>query len=157
MGFHTLRLRPGSVLGLAAVLLLAAAGAAFLRTEAPPVLPAWSLFQRGEEGATPEERLAFLRQNGWQADPEPLTVHKVTVPEVTDPVFERYACLQEEQGFNLVPFAGREAEEYTYRILNCPGCGEAAAHLLIYKGRIIAADISSLEQGVFMEGVRRPR
>lgn len=156
MGFHSFRLKPGAVLGFLGALVLVAMGAVFFTSEEPLALPVWSLFKRAESGETAEERLGFLRENGWEADEEPMETREVTIPSEFDERYEQYNALQESQGFSLAPFAGKKVTEYTYHITNYPDNDEVAAHLLVYKGKIIGADISAMEQDGFMEGVKRP-
>ena len=43
--------------------------------------------------------------------------------------------------------------EYTYHITNYPEKDDVAAHILVYKERIVAADISAMEQGGFCAAV----
>ena len=50
MGYHSVRLRRGSVLGSAALLVAAVMGTVLLTGTRPAVLPAWSLFRKGIPG-----------------------------------------------------------------------------------------------------------
>ena len=43
--------------------------------------------------------------------------------------------------------------KYSYKVTNFPEEGEVIANLLIYKDRVIAADLSSTELGGFIRGL----
>lgn len=154
MGYHSWRLRRGSLV-LAAVLLTAAVIGVGALTHDEAVIPVWGFWQKGIAGESEAERLAFLTEHGWQAELPEVECREITVPAEFDEVYEQYAALQEQQGLPLQKYAGKTATEYTYHITNYPDCDDVVAHLLVYRGRIIAADLSSTEQDGFTEAVIR--
>ena len=46
------------------------------------------------EGATADQRIAFLEQFGWEVEAEPLEVREIHIPEEFDDVYTRYNELQ---------------------------------------------------------------
>lgn len=107
---------------------------------------------------TNEDRVAFIRQFGWEVEESALEVAEVSVPKQFDEVYNAYNEMQKEQGFDLEKYKGKSAKRWSYRILNYPGeTGEIHCNLLLVGSRIIAADISKVELGGFMHGLEMPR
>ncbi len=105
------------------------------------------------QGATADQRIAFLAQFGWEVEPEPVEIREVVIPETFDDVYTRYNVLQKEQGMDLLPYAGKTCKQWIYRITNYPLSGEEVrAVLLVYDGIVIGGDISSVELDGFMTG-----
>ncbi len=128
MGYHSVRLRRGSVLGFAVLLVMAVAATVMLTGQQPVVQPAWNIFNKGIEIPAISEQ-------------------EVTIPTEWDEVYAGYASLQQAQGFNLEKLRGKLVTEYTYHITNYPENDDVAAHILVYKDKIVAADISEMQQG----------
>lgn len=93
----------------------------------------------------------FLRRLGYSFSDE--TVTEFVIPSEFDSVYERYNDLQIEAGFDLLPYAGEKCEMHTYELLNHP-LGKCRANLIIFEGKIIGGDISSVELDGFMEPLR---
>ena len=110
---------------------------------------AWSLFNKGIPGGEENQRIEFLRKYGWEAEVPPISEEEIVIPAEWDEVYTGYASLQQAQGFNLDKLRGKTVTEYTYHITNYPEKDEVAAHILVYKDRIVGADISEMEQGGF--------
>lgn len=105
-----------------------------------------------------EDRIDYLFQLGWTAEPTPITEQIVLLPEEFPPVLEQYNSLQLQQGYDLKKYAGKEVEMYVYRILNYPqppNSGDVYACLYIYRGKVIGGDIHSASLTGFMEGLRK--
>lgn len=100
-----------------------------------------------------EERIAFLGQFGWVVEEEPVAVEEVAIPAAFNDVYQNYNALQQEQGLDLTPYAGKTCKRWVYQVLNYPRDGERIlATLLVYDGRIIGGDISSSSLDGFMAG-----
>lgn len=155
MGYHSIRLRLRNVVGFACLLMAAVVGVVLLTGQEELAMPTFGLFGRGIDGSTEEARIAFLEENGWQAELPAVAEQEITVPAEFDETYEQYNALQQTQGFDLQKYAGKCAMEYTYHILNYPENSDVVAHLLIYKDKIVGADISAMEQGGFVEPVKR--
>lgn len=139
MGYHSVRLRRGSVLGFAVLLVAAVMGTVLLTGTRPAVLPAWSLFRKGIPGGEESQRIEFLQKHGWEAELPAISEQEVTIPAEWDETYTGYASLQQAQGFNLERLRGRQVTEYTYHITNYPEKDDVAAHLLVYQGKIVGA------------------
>ncbi|MGN0666179.1 MAG: DUF4830 domain-containing protein [Huintestinicola sp.] len=88
------------------------------------------------------ERVRFLNRQGYIVEPDPET-QDVTIPAVFDEKYTEYNQLQLDQGFDLEPYAGKDAVLYTYKVLNYPDYPEnITANLLFDDHRLIGADIS---------------
>ena len=153
MGYHSVRLRRSSVLGFALLLVAAVVGAVVLTGQQQLALPAWSLFKKGIPGGEEQQRIEFLQKNGWEAELPAVAAEEVTIPAEWDETYEQYAALQQAQGFNLDKLRGKTATEYTYHITNYPEKDNVVAHILVYKDKIVAADLSDMEQGGFCDAV----
>lgn len=106
------------------------------------------------------ERIAFLSQFGWEIDEEPVQVEEIVIPAEFDETYEKYNGIQLAQNMDLSPYAGRTAKKWTYAVKNYPGY-EAdnsciRANIIVFDGAVIGGDISSLEQGGFMQGFDFP-
>ncbi|MGX8698986.1 MAG: DUF4830 domain-containing protein [bacterium] len=101
--------------------------------------------------STNEERVAWLVSQGWLVEAEPIESKSVVIPREFSDVYAAYNELQKTQGFDLTPYAGREATRYTYAVKNHPSGGEVVADLIVCKGKIIAGDVQSAALDGFME------
>lgn len=99
-----------------------------------------------------DQRAEFLRQFGWQIDPEPTAVREVTIPAQMDERLSEYNAIQLRQGFDLTGLCGRRLKLWTYRVTNYPAGGQAVANLLIMDGVVVGGDISSTRVGGFSHG-----
>lgn len=153
MGYHSVRLRRGSVLGFALLLVAAVAATVVLAGQQPVALPAWSIFNKGIAGGEENQRIEFLQKYGWEAEVPAISEQEVTIPAEWDEVYAGYASLQQAQGFNLDKLRGKTVMEYTYHITNYPEKDDVAAHILVYKDKIVAADVSEMQQGGFCTAV----
>ena len=108
------------------------------------------------QASSQEERLFFLAQFGWEAEEMPIEVCEVIIPEVFDPVYEKYNALQKEQSFDLSKHRGRRVKRYTYTICNYPNYdGHVVANILVYREKVIGGDICALSLDGFMHGFRK--
>ena len=95
-------------------------------------------------------RVEFLNRQGWIVKPEPVSKDEVIVPSVFDGVYEEYAALQKEQGFDLEKFAGREVTVIKYQVLNYPDYPDnVTAVMMICDDRLIGGDISMTGENGF--------
>ena len=109
-----------------------------------------------EKRRSNEERIAFLEQFGWQVDATPVESTTVTIPREFDKVFAAYNELQRRQGLDLAAYSGNTVERYTYTVTHYENYeGTVYANLLIYRGRVIGADICSADTAGFVHGLQR--
>lgn len=94
-------------------------------------------------------RVEFLNSCGLIVKPDP-EIQEIKIPEKFGTVYEEYNKLQQSQGFDLLPYAGRDAVLCSYTVLNCPEYPEnVAANLVICDGVLIACDITLNEENGF--------
>ena len=74
----------------------------------------------------------FLRLCGYE-DIQLISDREITVPVIWNDVYTDYQERQKTQGFDLVPYKGKQAQELVF------DCGDDIVTLLISGGRIIAA------------------
>lgn len=106
---------------------------------------------------TNEQRVEFLESFGWKVSAEPIEEQRVVIPKDFSKVYDKYNALQKEQGFDLKKYSGLEAVRYTYEITNHPSAkGTVVADIIVYRNKVIAADIQSVSADGFMEGLTFP-
>ncbi len=107
-----------------------------------------------EKIKTNEDRIALLKSYGWEVEATPVEEAEITIPAEFDRVMDTYNSIQKSQGFDLGKFKNRSMMRYTYRITNYPNYeGTVYANLLIYKNRVVAADICSSDVNGFILGL----
>lgn len=105
--------------------------------------------------ASAEERLGFASQFGYTVNPEPAEVEEVKIPEEFDEVYTEYNNIQLEQGLDLSDYKGCSVKKWTYIITNYPGyenTDTVRINMLVYKGKVIGGDVSSVAIDGFMTG-----
>lgn len=110
------------------------------------------------EGNSHEARAAYLATYGWSIDGIPKETQTVTIPDATEnKVFARYNDLQKDQGFDLLPYAGKEVIRYVYEILNYPeATAPVYAGVLVHEGKIIGGEITDTSPNGVIHGFRKP-
>lgn len=130
-----------ALIGFVALALLLAVGTT---VGGPDILTA-------ETVSTTEERIAFLLECGWEADPDSETTQDIHIPERFTAVYENYNDLQLRQGYDLTEYAGRDCTLYSYTVLNYPDDSQTViADIYVYKNRIIGGDVHSTSLNGFM-------
>ena len=93
---------------------------------------------------TKEDRLAFMSSFGIQvADGE--QTQAFVIPKNFDRVILGYNEIQKKQGLDVTKYTRKKITRYTYEVTNASCEGKVYANLFVYRGRIIACDVSSLE------------
>ena len=107
-------------------------------------------------GETNEARVAFITQQGWQVNAEPVQTQSVKIPAEDSEVFRRYNELQQSQGFDLTRYAGRQATRYVYEVLNAEEAeGPVYATIFVLDGRIVGGDVTDTAPAGKMQGLVR--
>lgn len=101
------------------------------------------------------ERIAFLRNMGYEVTPQYVEVKEVLIPDEFDDVFASYNDLQLSAGMDLEPYHGKRVKCWTYEILNYPGEETVLAHLYVYKDKVVGGDIASTALDGFMHGLTK--
>lgn len=102
---------------------------------------------------TNEDRLNFISQTGLNVNPEPVSVTQVMIPAEFNDVYNQYNELQKKCGFDLKKYQGCTVSRWTYTVTDYPSYEDSDAirlTLLVYKGKVIGGDISSVELDGFM-------
>jgi len=109
------------------------------------------------ELADNEQRIAYLQTLGWTVDPEPLETLQFVLPNPLGEPYLSYNELQLEQGFDLIPYAGKQISRYTYAVTNYPGQPTGVqANLYICENLPVAGDLCFLGSDGFQEALVRP-
>lgn len=104
--------------------------------------------------ATNEARVEFLESYGWEVEQTPRSEVEVRIPDTFDAAYEEYNTLQKTQGLDLERYKGRKAMLYVYPVLNDPSGEEGVtASLVLYRNRLIAADICSAQTDGFIRSI----
>ena len=104
--------------------------------------------------ATNEARVEFLESYGWEVAETPKSETDVRIPDEFDAAYEEYNALQKTQGLDLEKYKGRKATLYVYEVRNDPSGEEGVtASLVLYRNRLIAADICSAQTDGFIRAV----
>jgi hypothetical protein len=91
-----------------------------------------------------DDRINFLKQFGWETDPEPTETVKATLPTSFDKIFIGYNELQKQQGLDLSKYKGKSVTRYTYKINNFNGYdGTVYANVIVYRGKVVGGDVCS--------------
>lgn len=147
----------GVLLALGIVLGAASLKLGSVKKEAAEAMTASNTAKANEvKCATNEERIAFLNGLGWQVESEPAEVAEIVIPQVFNSVYNNYNAIQKNQGYDLSSYRGVRAKRWTYKITNYPDkTSEVRANLIVYGGRLIGGDISSVAIDGFMTGLNK--
>ncbi len=105
---------------------------------------------------TEEDRVNFLSQFGYTVDASPVESIEVTIPKDFDKVFAAYNELQKGEGLDLGRYKGKTVMRYTYKVTNYNGYSDTVyANLLVYKNKIVGADICSADPSGFAHGLSK--
>ena len=93
---------------------------------------------------TNEDRIAFIESFGIKVAAEAKEEKSFTMPENFDRVILGYNELQKKQGLDISKYAKKKVTRYTYEVTNyCDEELPVYVNLLVYRNRIIGADMSS--------------
>lgn len=103
---------------------------------------------------TNEDRVEFLRGYGWEVDPNPVVEQQVRIPDKFDAAYESYNAIQKTQGLDLTRYQGRKCQLYVYQVMNdLSGEQGVTANLVLYRDRLIAADVCSQQADGFVRAI----
>lgn len=101
---------------------------------------------------TEEDRIAFLKQFGWEVEPAPVEEVNVTIPTEFDRIFTGYNELQKQQGLDLSKYKRKQAVRYTYKITNYEGYdGTVYANIIVFRNKVIGGDICTADVSGFVK------
>lgn len=102
---------------------------------------------------TNEDRVAFIEGFGIKVKAEPVSEETFTMPEDFDRVILGYNQIQKTQGLDLTKYSRKRVTHYAYEVTNYNASGTVYVNLLVYRNKIIAADISSVADGGFVSSL----
>ena len=101
---------------------------------------------------TDADRVQWLTDMGWEAEPVPITTVEVIIPDEFDELYDQYAIMQRGTGFRLDKHKGKTAMKYSYIINNYGDGEEKAVASILQRGKtIVAAELSSAKLGGFLK------
>ena len=104
-----------------------------------------------------EDRIAYLKELGWEVDEEPVESMELELPEELTGSYAAYNELQLAQGFDLRDYLGQGVSRWTYQVRNYPDRPEdVQLNLYLCEGRLIAGDIIAGGEGGFQGTLRYP-
>ena len=102
--------------------------------------------------ATDKERTDYLTALGWAVEAAPVETLEFILPDPLNASYEAYNALQQEQGFDLAPYAGMQVKRYSYQVTNYPDCPEnVQANLYLCGDLVIGGDILCYGQEEFVD------
>jgi len=103
---------------------------------------------------TESDRRAFLSAFGYEVTADAQSTAEFTLPKALDAVLLGYNEIQKEQGLDLGKYKGKTVTRYTYEIPNYQGYdGKVYANLIVYRNRIIAADLTGVGEKGFVRAL----
>ena len=91
---------------------------------------------------TNEQRVEYLREWGWEVEPEPLETLQFLLGDTLEEPYLSYNVLQRSQGFDLTACCGKQVARYTYAVTNYPTDREGVqVNLYICEGQAVAGDV----------------
>ena len=102
---------------------------------------------------TNEDRVAFIESFGIKVKSEPTSEETFAMPDDFDRVIAGYNQIQKTQGLDVTKYARKRVTHYAYEVTNYDHDGTVYVNLLVYRNRIIAADISSTDGGGFISSL----
>lgn len=105
---------------------------------------------------TDEARLSFITSLGWEVTGEVIEEETFTLPETFDRVLLGYNEIQKDQGLDLSRYRKKKVTRYTYEVTNFEGYdGRVLLNLIVYRGKVVAGDVSSADPMGFVGGLER--
>lgn len=94
----------------------------------------------------------FYSSYGFTLSEKLISSETVILPHDLTPVYENYNKIQKKAGLDITPYLSKKVKRYTYEVTNFPFPTEqkVLANALIYKNKIIAADIMTSSLDGFM-------
>ena len=102
---------------------------------------------------TNEDRVAFIESFGIKVKADPVREEGFTMPKDFDRVILGYNQIQKEQGLDLTKYSRKRVTHYAYEVTNYDSDGAVYVNLLVYRNKIIGADISSADDGGFVKSL----
>lgn len=103
-----------------------------------------------------DDRINFIKQFGWEVDPQTVVEQEVEIPKEFDKIFSAYNEIQRRQGLDLSSFKKKSVMRYTYAVTNYPDYeGTVHINILVYRNTVIGGDVCSADVNGFVHGFER--
>ena len=99
---------------------------------------------------TKEDRAGFIKNFGIEIDESAEESVAFRMPDNFDRVLLGYNELQKKQGLDILKYKNKKVTRYTYKVTNYDCDGDVYANLFVYRGRIVACDLTNAEHGGFV-------
>ncbi len=99
-----------------------------------------------------DARVEFISQFGVKVKEAPVETESFSVPDNFDRVIAGYNEIQKAQGLDISKYKNKRVTRYTYETVGYEGGESCYVNLIVYRGAVIACDISSTDP----EGFVRP-
>ena len=99
---------------------------------------------------TEEDRISFIESFGIKVDKGSAEEAAFTMPDDFDRVILGYNELQKKQGLDLSKYQRKKVTRYSYKVTNYDYDGDVYASLFVYRGKIVACDLSSADPEGFV-------
>ena len=105
-----------------------------------------------------DQRMAYLAELGWEADPEPLEALVLQLPTELGETYGDYLKLQEQQGLPFSQCGGKTVSRYTYSVTNYPNYdGPVQIDLWVCGGVLVGGDVTAPGENGFQDGLAFPQ
>lgn len=104
---------------------------------------------------TNKKRVDFAQSIRCEIHDEVISQKEITIPLEFNETYQNYNALQKKAGFDLSAYKGSKVKVYTYKVVSYgpfKAKDNARLNLMVYNGRIIGGDIST----VSTDGVMLP-
>lgn len=111
-----------------------------------------------KNGSTNALRVEFAQSIRCEIKPEVLEQKEIIIPAEFSDVYESYNSIQKKAGYDLSKYKGCPITIYTYSVLDYGFFTQednARLNLMVYNGRIVGGDISTVDlTGIMLPLVR---
>lgn len=94
----------------------------------------------------------FFGKYGFELSEVPIQTETVTLPLTLSPVYQNYNRLIASAKLDITPYLGKKVQRFTFAVKNFPfeTASPVRANALVYRGKVIAADIMTVDIDGFM-------
>lgn len=101
-----------------------------------------------------EDAAQYAADLGWTVSRPDMSEQKTVLPETFNAVYREYNALQQRQGYDLQPYAGKAVVIYSLPITDYPGENGVCISLVTCRGKLIGGDIHSSAMSGFIHELK---
>lgn len=99
-----------------------------------------------------EDRVNFISSLGVKVKDAPIEEISFSIPERLDGAMSKYNEIQKSQGLDLTRYKNKKVTRFTYLVSEYPDYeGDVYVNLIVYRGTVVACDISSADPDGFVK------